>query len=316
MWDVGEMIRRWKLSIGLLLSISLMLGGCSFMNSQTNNKKAEEDEIFMPVQDYTGQGFSFDNGEKTGEFAKKHREEIIKVVDQFFKKEYGLEVTPHNLVGAKNAVVVFVESKQEPYFHTSVVVGVNIENNKISDDVFAYEGSVEGAIMSGLYVMAYEKEFKKLDEFCEMIAKKYPVVGMRQEAVNNTRDTGYTTPYYYTSTLSMDFPLAYNAYMKNHSIQKSDLRELIFKQQFESEYAPDKNCIEISLTFYMKKRNSNPEKKLANDIIREFKQTKGLPPGNYAVFNQSNEINKKTGLDKSYQGTTPGIDEILIKLYK
>ncbi|MED3653613.1 DUF1672 family protein [Heyndrickxia sporothermodurans] len=310
------MIKRRNLSIGLLFSISLMLGGCSFINSQTNNKKAEEDEIFMPVQDYTGQGFSFDNGEKTGEFAKKHREEIIKVVDQFFKKEYGLEVTPHNLVGAKNAVVVFVESKQEPYFHTSVVVGVNIENNKISDDVFAYEGSVEGAIMSGLYVMAYEKEFKKLDEFCEMIAKKYPVVGMRQEAINNTRDTGYDTRYYYTSTLNDFFPKAYKSYMNDRNISKEKLRTLIFEQQYsEKTSAADRN-IHINLTFYMKEKYSLPNDKIATEVIKELKQFEGLPPGKYVVFIESNEIIKRTGTEKEHKGTTPGIDEILIKLYK
>ncbi|MEK5520321.1 hypothetical protein B5V89_12440 [Heyndrickxia sporothermodurans] len=305
-----------KLSIGLLLSISLMLGGCSFINSQTNNKKAEEDEIFMPVQDYIGQGFSFDNGEKTGEFAKKHREEIIKVVDQFFKKEYGLEVTPHNLVGAKNAVVVFVESKQEPYFHTSVVVGVDVKNNKISDDVFAYEGSVEGAIMSGLYVMAYEKEFKKLDEFCEMIAKKYPVVGMRQEAVNNTMDTGYATPFFYTSTLNNYFPKAYDAYMKDHNISKKELRQLIYEQKFEDGYDSESDTVDISLSFYVNKVRSLPDEKMANKVINEFKREMGFPPGNYGIFIESNEINKKTGNERSFKGTTPSIDDIIINLYK
>ncbi|WP_181294667.1 DUF1672 family protein [Heyndrickxia sporothermodurans] len=277
------------------------------MNSQTNNKKAEQDEIFMPVQDYTGQGFSFDNGEKTGEFAKKHREEIIKVVDQFFKKEYGLEVTTHNLVGAKNAVVVFVESKKEPYFHTSVVVGVNIENNKISDDVFAYEGSVEGAIMSGLYVMAYEKEFKKLDEFCEMIAKKYPVVGMRQEAVNKTMDTGYSTPFYYTSTLASDFPKAFDAFTNHHQISKAELRNIINRKKF------DKEDFLVTLTFYMEEKQGQPSKEMVKEIINLFKKTKGLPPGNYGITLRSNELIKSSGKEKSHEGTVPDIDEIIIR---
>ncbi|MBL5768419.1 hypothetical protein B5V88_07570 [Heyndrickxia sporothermodurans] len=262
----------------------------------------------MPVQDYIGQGFSFDNGEKTGEFAKKHREEIIKVVDQFFKKEYGLEVTTHNLVGAKNAVLVFVESKQEPYFHTSVVVGVNLENNKISDDVFTYEGSVEGAIMSGIYAMAYEKEFKKLDEFCEMIAKKYPVVGMRKEAVEKTMDSGYSTPYYYVNTAKMNFPKVYDAFIKNHQITKDRLLQLI------NEKAIEDYDVGIALTFYMKKTRSKPDEKLANEVIQKFKQTKEVfPPGSYAIFIKSNEINKSTGIERSNKGTTLGFDDIIVR---
>src|SRR5579875_368457 len=297
----------------ILMSVTLLLGGCSFMNQTVDNK--EDQNPYMPVQDYTGQGFSFKNGEKTGEFAKKHRQEIIDKVNDYFNTKYGLRVTTHNLVGAQDAVVAFVESKQDPKFHISVIVGVDVANNKVGD-VGAYEGDVEGAITSGLYEMAYEKKFRNLDAFCEQVAKKYLVVGMREEAVNNTMDSGYATPFYYTSSTDSDYPEAYKAYIGNHSISNFELRKLIQERQFSNDFNKKIGSINITLTFYTKKRNGNPDQKMADEIIKEFKQTSGLPPGNYAVFIQSNEILKRTGTAKSYKGTKVGIDNIIINPYK
>ncbi|MGJ7913496.1 DUF1672 family protein [Neobacillus sp. LXY-1] len=277
------------------------------MSNETVDKKNAEDG-YMPVQDYTGQGYSFNNGDKTGEFAKKHRQKIIDKVNQYFRDKYGLNVQVHNLVGAKNAVVAFVESRQEPKFHTSVIVGVDLQNQKVGD-VGAYEGVVEGAITSGLYVMAYEKEFQNLDTFCEQIAKKYPVMGMREEAVNNTMDSGYSTPFYYTSTLDSFFPNAYNAYTVDHTISKDKVHNLISSDLFKQDF----NTLEISLTFYIKKRYDNPNQKMADDIIREFNQTTGLPPGNYGIFIQSNEVLKRTGTAKSHKGTITGKTDIIVK---
>lgn len=277
--------------------------------------KKEDQNPYMPVQDYTGQGFSFKNGEKTGEFAKKHRQEIIDKVNDYFNTKYGLHVTTHNLVGAQDAVVAFVESKQDPKFHISVIVGVDVANNKVGD-VGAYEGDVEGAITSGLYEMAYEKEFRNLDAFCEQVAKKYPVVGMREEAVNNTMDSGYATPFYYTSSADGYYQEAYNAYIENHSISKLQLRKLIEGRKSGHGVDGKWDSTHISLTFYIKKRHGSPDQKIANDIIHDFKQTTGLPPGNYAVFIQSNEILKRTGTAKSYKGTTVGVDSIIINPQK
>ncbi|MEH7107145.1 DUF1672 family protein [Bacillus sp. JJ1764] len=275
------------------------------MSNETVDKKNAEDG-YMPVQDYIGQGYSFNYGEKTGEFAKKHRQKIIDKVHHFFMEKYGLNVTVHSLVGAKNAVVAFVESKQNPKFHTSVIVGVDLQNNKVGD-VGAYEGKVEGAITSGLYVMAYEKEFQNLDEFCEQIAEKYPVIGMRIEAVNNTMDSGYTTQYYYTSTSQLIYPNAYDAFVKKTNSSNQDYRNLIEEKTFK------KNDMLISLTFYMKKKHSLPDQKVANEIIELFKQKQGLPPGTYGIFVQSNDILKRTGTEKKFVGTTPGVDDIIIE---
>jgi hypothetical protein len=229
----------------------------------------------------------------------------VEQVDRFFKEKYQLEVTTHNLVGAKNAVVAFVESKGEPHFHTSVIVPVDLENQQVTSDVWAYEGKVEGAIMTGLYEMAYEKEYERLDEFTKSIAEKYPVIGMREEAVNFI-DTGYSKPYYYTSSMHVWFPEAYYTFMKNHQISRKQLQAAIEKKPF------DANSFDIALTFYMKEKQTAPDKGIVDPIITELKKTKCLPPGSYGVYVNTNEIRTTTGIAKDDVGTIPSKNEIIM----
>lgn len=286
------------------LSISLTLGGCGLTTNGTKQAQSENASPYIPVQDYVGQGYSLPNGEKTGEFAKTHKKEIVDQVNKFFKDKYELEVTTHNLVGATNAVVAFVESKGEPHFHTSVIVGVDLDKQKVTGNVWAYEGDVEGSIMSGLYVMAYENEFKTLNSFVESIVKKYPVIGKNQKAINNT-GSGYVTPLYYVSMLDSDFPKAYSAFMNDHKISKQELRRLIQQQPFNRE------GVQIALTFYMEEKYASPDQKIADETIGQFKTLKGIAPGNYGVFIQSNEILKRTGTAKSHKGTITGKTDII-----
>ena len=258
----------------------------------------------MPVQDYTGQGYSFDNGEETGKFANQHRKQIVEKVKQYFIQKYHLDITVHHIYGATDAAVVFVESKKDPKFHTSVIVGIDLENKKIGN-VGAYEGSVEGAITTGLYVMAYEKEFQRLDDFCTAITKEYPVIGRTKEAVDHTVDSGYATPFYYTSTSNLLFPEAYKAF-----IQKEDNRKI---EQLITGKSFDKEAMMISLTFYMKEKHRLPDERMAKEVIEKFKKTVGLPPGDYAIYINSNDILKRTGTAKEDKGTTSGVDDIIIK---
>jgi hypothetical protein len=289
-----------------------LLGSCSLMPNKADEKKQAEASEYMPIQDYTGQGYSFDNGEETGKFANQHRKQIVQRVKQYFIQKYHLDITVHHIYGATDAAVVFVESKKDPKFHTSVIVGIDLENKKIGD-VGAYEGSVEGAITTGLYVMAYEKEFQKLDEFCEEMAKKYAVTGMMQEAVNNTVDTGYATRFYYTSTSDIDYPQVYKTFLAHPHLSKQRAKELVLERQSSKDFNAEKDSISIALTFYMKMRNQAPDQKIADQIIEALKKAGGLPPGNYGVFVNSNEILKRTGTEKSYKGTTTGVDDIIIK---
>ncbi|MEH7107146.1 hypothetical protein [Bacillus sp. JJ1764] len=49
-----------------------------------------------------------------------------------------------------------------------------------------------------------------------------------------------------------------------------------------------------------------PDQKMADDIILEFNQTTGLPPGKYGIFIQSNEVLKRMATAKSHKGTITG----------
>ncbi|MDD9147990.1 DUF1672 family protein [Sporolactobacillus sp. CQH2019] len=264
----------------------------------------------MPVQDYAGQDYSLPNGEKTGAFAKTHKKEIVDQVNKFFKEKYHLEVTTHNLVGATNAVVAYVESKGEPHFHTSVIIGVDLASQKVTGSVGAYEGSIEGSIMSGLYVMAYEKEFKNLDRFAESVVKNYPVIGKNKKAIDNTWDSGFATSFYYVTSGSGHFSQIYNAYMRNHNITTEELRKLFKQQNFDPSY------LRISLTFFMGEKYAQPDKKIADALIYQVQNLTGIAKGTYSVFVNSNEINKITGIEKQYEGTIPAKNEIVVKEMK
>jgi hypothetical protein len=274
------------------------------MPNKANEKKQAEASAYMPVQDYTGQGYSFDNGEETGKFANQHRKQIVEKVKQYFIQKYHLDITVHHIYGSTDAAVVFVESKKDPKFHTSVIVGIDLENKKIGN-VGAYEGSAEGAITTGLYVMAYEKKFQKLDAFCTAIAREYPVIGRTKEAVDHTASTGFTTPYYYTSTSDLIFPEAYHAFLHKESYQ--NIIHLIKQTPF------DKEGMMITLTFFMEKKHSLPDKSIAKEVINKLKKSNGLPPGNYGVYIKSNEILKRTGTAKKQEGTTSGVDDIILE---
>lgn len=303
--------KRFRLlCMACALGISLTLEGCGLTANDPKQAQNENTSPYIPVQDYAGQGYSLPNGEKTGAFVKTHKKEIVDQVNKFFKEKYHLEVTTHNLVGATNAVVAYVESKGEPHFHTSVIVGVDTVNQKVTGNVGAYEGKVEDSIMSGLYAMVYEKEFKNLDRFAESVVKKYPVIGTPQQMINNTVDVGYTTPYFSISTSNISFPEAYKEFMHNHNVSKMELRKLIEKRPF------NKENVDVGIIFYMVEKHAIPDKKIAEKIIAQFKGLDEVAPGSYGIFIESNDILKRTGAAKSDTGTTSGKDEIIKKLGK
>ena len=296
---------KFKRSV-IIMMMLFLLGSCSLMPNKADEKKQAEASEYMPVQDYTGQGYSFDNGEETGKFANQHRKQIVEKVKQYFRQKYHLDITVHQIYGATDAAVVFVESKKDPKFHTSVIVGIDLENKKIGD-VGAYEGSVEGAITTGLYVMAYKKEFQKLDAFCTAITKEYPVIGRTKEAVDHTVDSGYATPYYYLNTTHLEFLKAYKSFLNNPKTTGQNLKKQIEDQKF----VPDNMIIE--LTFYMRKKHEHPDKTLVNKIKDELKKQKDFPPGEYSISVNSNDILMRTGTEKDYEDSDTKNNDVIIE---
>ncbi|HCW3280481.1 TPA: DUF1672 family protein [Listeria monocytogenes] len=285
-----------KKIIGLLASL-LLLGGCFNMNEKTEQGKAQEGTT--PVQDYVGQGFSFVDGEKSAERVKKDEEKIKQEAINYMKNTYKTDVKVNNVVPARNAAVVMVESEEPIQFHTYVIVGLILNKDEVGN-ARSDEGEVEKAIVGGLYAKAYEEEFKNLDVFAEKIAKENNLLGMRAEAIDKTASDGYTSNYYFLSIFALDYPSVYNAYLENPKISAEELKKL-----FEKDDSTSKN-ISIPMKFFVR-GNKLPEQGIADNLANEIKQEEGIPKGRYAVLIYKNFIVDRVGLPDGESVDVEGI---------
>ncbi|HAA4851749.1 TPA_asm: hypothetical protein GEU60_08870 [Listeria monocytogenes] len=285
-----------KKIIGLLSSL-LLLGGCFNMNEKTEQEKAQEGTT--PVQDYVGQGFSFVDGEKSAERVKKDEEKIKQEAINYMKNTYKTDVKVNNVVPARNAAVVMVESEEPIQFHTYVIVGLILNKDEVGN-ARSDEGEVEKAIVGGLYAKAYEEEFKNLDVFAEKIAKENNLLGMRAEAIDKTASDGYTSNYYFLSIFALDYPSVYNAYLENPKISAEELKKL-----FEKDDSTSKN-ISIPMKFFVR-GNKLPEQGIADNLANEIKQEEGIPKGRYAVLIYKNFIVDRVGLPDGESVDVEGI---------
>ncbi|MBC1550522.1 DUF1672 family protein [Listeria sp. FSL L7-1434] len=270
----------------MILLVCLLLGGCSNINKKTEQKKAQEGTT--PVQDYVGQGLSFVDGNKSAERVKEHEEEIKQEAINYMKNTYKTDVKVNNVVPARNAAVVMVESEEPIQFHTYVIVGLILNKDEVGN-ARSDEGEVEKAIVGGLYAKAYEEEFKNLDVFAEKIAKENNLLGMRAEAIDKTASDGYTSNYYFLSIFALDYPSVYNAYLENPKISAEELKKL-----FEKDDPTSKN-ISIPMKFFVR-GNKLTEQGVADDLANEIKQEEGIPKGRYAVLIYKNFIVNRVGL--------------------
>src|SRR5690625_1213560 len=180
----------------VLIMCALIVGGCLNMdnsgdetqgkndNTKDNGNDKQNDyeqENYVPIQEYTGEGFTLrDANPKTGEIAEENREEVVTAVEDFFESKYKTEVNVHNIVSAVDGVSVSVESVGEPHFYSFAIVPIHLENKEVkTDQVWSQEGQVEGALRGSLYVMAFEEEFAKLDDYLEGVQEEHPIVGMK-----------------------------------------------------------------------------------------------------------------------------------------
>ncbi|ACK38851.1 DUF1672 family protein [Listeria monocytogenes] len=285
-----------KKIIGLLASI-LLLGGCFNMNEKTDQEKAQEGTTL--VQDYVGQGLSFVDGNKSAERVKEHEEEIKQEAINYMKNTYKTDVKVNNVVPARNAAVVMVESEEPIQFHTYVIVGLILNKDEVGN-ARSDEGEVEKAIVGGLYAKAYEEEFKNLDVFAEKIAKENNLLGMRAEAIDKTASDGYTSNYYFLSIFALDYPSVYNAYLENPKISAEELKKL-----FEKDDPTSKN-ISIPMKFFVR-GNKLPEQGVADNLANEIKQEEGIPKGRYAVLIYKNFIVDRVGLPDGESVDVEGI---------
>ncbi|EIT84286.1 lipoprotein [Fictibacillus macauensis ZFHKF-1] len=272
-----------------------------------NNQAKENGESrYISVQDYTGQGYELHNGEEYVEFAKEHWAEVEKLVKAHFRNKYRSDVIVHNVVGAQDAVVAKVEAVEEPKYHTSVIVPIDSQSNHVTGKVVEDVDLVSSSIVSSYYGVAYKQKFTVLDDFCSKIVAKYPVVGMSQTAINKTTSIGLHKPYYFVSDTISTFPEVYQLYKKNGKLTNDEVVKFVRNKKHDE-------LPSIALTFYMKKQHSRPDEKLLKMVIKEFKQTKGFPPGSYGIVINSNDIQKATAIGKSNKSNNIGEDDLIIK---
>ncbi|WP_154309888.1 DUF1672 family protein, partial [Metabacillus lacus] len=199
----------------------------------------------------------------------------------------------HNAVGAKHGIMVFVESPNEPRFHTFAMMPVNANEGEIfPEDIWTVEHEVERALFGGLLAMMMEEELKELDEYFQELTENYPVVGIRQEAVNNVKKTGYTTSFYFISHLFVkkEYQPINELYFNKPKISKKGLKEQFNVREYEPE------SFRFAINLYMKEPNVEPDEEILQQIVTDIETREGFPRGSYEIALNDNKINKYTGI--------------------
>ncbi|WP_040504860.1 DUF1672 family protein [Listeria fleischmannii] len=280
-----------KIAISII-SLSILLGGCSFMG-QSDEKEKKADDGTTPVAEYKGQGFIFVDGDKSKEIVEKNAAEIKKRAIAYMKDTYKTNVKVNNVVPARDAAVVMVEAEEPIEFHTSVIVGLDMQKKELdpSPNVWSQDGVVEGAIVSGLYAKAYKEEFIQLDSFTANEAKKYDLEGYNQKSIDKTQAGGYEQRFYYISVSSLEFPTVYKAYLQNNNLSNDSelLRSLFLKDN------PDFSNVSISCRYFFKSKGL-PKQEEVDKMREDLNLSKGLPKGLYSIDVYKNFIVNRVGL--------------------
>ena len=294
MWEVYILK---KATILVITCSTLLLGGCFNLENtkeETNNvtDQQNQEEQYVSVQDYDGEGYTLRGGqEEAVDIAKQQKGEIVKAVEKFFLDNYKTEVKVNNFIGAKDAVSVTVESKNEPFFYTFAIVPVDFNSKTVAtDQIFTLEGEVEQGIKSGLYVMYNKEEFNNLDHYIQSLKKKYPIVGKNKEALQNTNIVhGYATPHYFISVAGDTFKKLFDEYIENPKMNIDDLQEFFTKNPVNPEY------INISMDFFMKEKDVKPDQEIFDTITHDIKKMQDLPKGSYSIYLNDNKIDQMRG---------------------
>jgi hypothetical protein len=279
-----------------------MLGGCGNMNQTNANEGKEQNETtnaenqnsddrLVRVQDYTGEGYTLRNGEKTDKIAQENKEEITEAVEKFFLEKYMTEVIVHNMVGAVDGATVFVESVGEPHFYTYAIVPIDVDQRKVlSDNVWSQEGQVEDAIITGIFAMIFQEELTVYEDFVNKIVEKHPVTGITEDALKNVRAGGHGNTYYYTNTYDPAFDKLVTKYLENPDTSQEEWKSYFGIEEYSS------RGITLTLYLYMEEPNAEPDKDVFNDIVNELEELEGVPKAYYSVVLNDNFIDKTNAL--------------------
>ncbi|MFU8690511.1 DUF1672 family protein [Rossellomorea sp. FS2] len=293
------MKHKWKLFV-CGISISLLLGGCFGVDSgkkseakKTDTKQGDQNypaEEYESVLTYTGEGYFLPNGKETDKIAKSHREEVIKATKNYLSNEYNLEAEVHNMVGNKDGVTVFYETKGTLHFYGIVIVPINLQKKEVmAEEAFSPEGQVEDGIRGALYAYIMEDQFKALDEQLSTLIKTEEIVGRRVEAIENVGGSGYN-PTLYNVVVAENEAMnpVYDLYTRNPKVSKKELQSAYKEEKFNPE------DVYITIQAFMKKKGAEPDEKIFNKLVEIVQGNHPIPNGTYNVALHDNLIQKST----------------------
>ncbi|HAY1164491.1 TPA: DUF1672 domain-containing protein [Staphylococcus aureus] len=259
-----------KKFIGSVLTTTLILGGCSAMENESNKDTNTETKSVpeeMEASKYVGQGFQPPAEKDAIEFAKKHRKEFEKVGEQFFKDNFGLKVKATNVVGKDDGVEVYVHCEDHgivfnaslPLYKDAIHQKGSMRSNDNGDDM----SMMVGTVLSGFEYRAQKEKYDNLYKFFKENEKKYQYTGFTKEAINKTQNVGYKNEYFYITYSSRSL----KEYRKYYEplIRKNDkeFKEGMERARKEVNYAANTDAV---VTLFSTKKNFTKDNTV-DDVI-------------------------------------------------
>ncbi|HEH0525989.1 TPA: DUF1672 domain-containing protein [Staphylococcus aureus] len=269
-----------KKFIGSVLTTTLILGGCSAMESESKkDTKAETKSVpeEMEASKYVGQGFQPPAEKDAIEFAKKHRKEFEKVGEQFFMDNFGLKVKATNVVGKDDGVEVYVHCDDHgivfnaslPLYKDAIHQKGSMRSNDNGNDM----SMVVGTVLSGFEYRAQKEKYDNLYKFFKENEKKYQYTGFTNEAINKTQNVGYQNEYFYITYLSRNL----KEYRKYYEplIRKNDkeFKEGMQRARKELNYTANTDVVS---TLFSTKKNFTKDNTV-DDVIELSNKLKDKP---------------------------------------
>jgi len=273
-----------------LLLVILILGGCSLLNeSKQNNEKdnTNADDVYVPVQEYTGEEYALPNGKKTGKIANENRDVIEKAIKEFFIEEYKTEVKVHNIVGNVDGATVFVESIGEPHFYTYAIIPIDKKSETIiTDAIWTQEGAVEDAIMTGIYVLGEEEKFQNLTNYLKDFSQENGLTGLNKKAVT-AGARRFSNEFYFISIRDdAPFQNVLELYFEDSNRTREEWQSI-----FELE-AISPLSIMIVINLYMANKDDEPDEAIFNTLLKDIEKLENIPKGYYSIALHDNYIHK------------------------
>ncbi|HDK7548470.1 TPA: DUF1672 domain-containing protein [Staphylococcus aureus] len=269
-----------KKFIGSVLTTTLILGGCSAMENESNKDTNTETKSVpeeMEASKYVGQGFQPPAEKDAIEFAKKHRKEFEKVGEQFFKDNFGLKVKATNVVGKDDGVEVYVHCEDHgivfnaslPLYKDAIHQKGSMRSNDNGDDM----SMMVGTVLSGFEYRAQKEKYDNLYKFFKENEKKYQYTGFTKEAINKTQNVGYQNEYFYITYLSRNLKEYRKYYEPLIHKKDKEFKEGMQRARKELNYTANTDVVS---TLFSTKKNFTKDNTV-DDVIELSNKLKDKP---------------------------------------